>query len=87
MIAQNVQATSAMLACSVCGKTTPFRLPGVTKRTRYTCPQCCNRIAKERGDFTFEDVPSLLDSDPDVRRAERLYDGSGDSGNDVDDFA
>lgn len=80
MIAQKMQATSATLTCSVCGKATPLRLPGVTNRTRYTCPQCCNRIVMERGDFTLEDACSLLDSDPDLGRAEV-------SGGDMDDFA
>lgn len=77
MLAQNTQASFPALTCSICGGKSPFKLPGVTTRTRYTCPQCCDRILLERGDQEIDPDISLLDEDSEIRQVERQHGRSG----------
>ena len=68
MLDRNTQATFPKLTCSICGGTTRLRLPGVTARTRYTCPECCERISAGRGDQSPSVNPFAAPMEPEVRQ-------------------
>jgi transposase-like protein len=86
MLLQNTQASFPRLTCSSCGGTAIFRLPGVTERTRYTCPRCCDRMSAERENLQTESNLSAPKEDPEVRQIARQYEGYGGSRVGVDDL-
>lgn len=68
MLNRNTQTHFPMLTCSICGGTTRLRLPGVTERTRYTCPECCERISVGRGTRLRAANPFAPKEEPEVRQ-------------------
>jgi hypothetical protein len=68
MLDRNAQTNFPKLTCSNCGQTTHFRLPGITERTRYTCPRCCERISLQRGICQRSPNPFSLREEPEVRQ-------------------
>jgi transposase-like protein len=68
---QKTPTSFPKLTCSLCGESALFRLPGVTERTRYTCPRCCARILVERGDLEPVADSTELEQDPELRQIAR----------------
>lgn len=73
------------LTCSVCGESARLRLPGVTERTRYTCPECCERISAGRGNRPRAGNPFALREDPEIRQIALRRDISRNSQTGLDD--
>ena len=82
---QKTPTSFPKLTCSLCGESALFRLPGVTERTRYTCPRCCARILVERGDLEFVADPTELELDPELPQLGRECQLCGDSQANFDD--
>jgi transposase-like protein len=86
MLDQKIQANFPKLTCSICGKTTRLWLPGVTARTRYTCPECCERISVGRGDQPRSANPFAPIVEPEVRQIALRYEIYRNSRTEMDDL-
>jgi len=64
-----------------------FRLPGITERTRYTCPQCCERISMERGIRPRAANPFAPKEEPEVRQIALQHENYRNSRAGVDDLS
>ena len=86
MLDRNTQAHFPKLTCSICGGTTRLRLPGVTAQTRYTCPECCERISAGRANQPRSANPFAAPTEPEVRQIALRHEIYRNSRAEVDDL-
>ena len=87
MLDQCTHTNFPKLTCSICGGPTNFRLQGVTERTRYTCPHCCERIALQRGICQRSANPYALREEPEIRQIALRHEIYRSSQAEVDDLS